>query len=402
MMNMKILLMNSVWEKTSTGKIVKSIFDLGDNDDIYVLYGRGPKVKTPKVLKFAYEIESKFCHFLSLFTGNLYGGMFFSTKKAFRLIKKINPDLINIHCLNGYCINVYKLLNYLKKTNIKVVLTNHADFYFTANCGVAYNCLKWLENECEHCKNVEKFNCKLSLNLTHRYFKKMKSAFCGFRNLIITSVSPWLMKRSQNSPILKNFNHFCILNPVNTNLNAQAQSPYKTQKNVLFVTRDYNDYIKGFDRLEKISHLSQNDNINFYVISQNKRNIKSFANKYKNSKIFFVEDTVSQSELFSYYYYADLSIILSRFETFSMVVAESLIAGTPILGFKCGGPEEIAIPAYSKFVNTEKEFYFSMKNMLNTTWDKSTIAREAKAKYSENDIVKQYLELFHFAFNRQD
>ena len=394
--------MNSVWEKTSTGKIVKSIFDSSENDNIYVLYGRGQKVKTPKVFKFAFEIESKFCHFLSLFTGNLYGGMFFSTNRAIKLIKKIHPDLINIHCLNGYCINIYRLLNFLKKTNIKIVLTNHADFYFTANCGVAYNCMQWAENECAHCEKVEKFNSKLSLNLTHKYFKKMESAFCGFQNLISTSVSPWLMKRSQSSPILKNYQHFCILNPVNTNLDIQPQSPYKTQNNVLFVTRDYNDYIKGFDRLVQIGYLSQHDNINFYVISQNKRNIKSIANKYKNLKIFFIEDIVSQSELFSYYYYADLSVILSRFETFSMVVAESLVAGTPVLGFKCGGPEEIAIPAYSKFVKTEKEFYFAMKNMIETKWDKSAIAKEAKNKYSENNIVKEYFKLFHLPFNQQD
>ena len=41
--------------------------------------------------------------------------------------------------------------------------------------------------------------------------------------------------------------------------------------------------------------------------------------------------------LAEYYSLVDVTVITSFHETFSMVVAESLSCGTPIVGFKAGG-----------------------------------------------------------------
>ena len=51
---------------------------------------------------------------------------------------------------------------------------------------------------------------------------------------------------------------------------------------------------------------------------------------------------------------ANLTILTSQFETFSMVCAESLCSGTPVVGFKAGAPEQISIQQYSEFVEYGK------------------------------------------------
>jgi len=47
----------------------------------------------------------------------------------------------------------------------------------------------------------------------------MKKAFDGFDdNLIVASVSPWLMDRAKQSPILKDKNHCVVYNGLDTNV----------------------------------------------------------------------------------------------------------------------------------------------------------------------------------------
>jgi len=50
-----------------------------------------------------------------------------------------------------------------------------------------------------------------------------------------------------------------------------------------------------------------------------------------------------------YYSMADVTVLTSKKETYSMVTVESLCCGTPVIGFKAGGPEQIAILEYCRF-----------------------------------------------------
>lgn len=54
--------------------------------------------------------------------------------------------------------------------------------------------------------------------------------------------------------------------------------------------------------------------------------------------------------LAAWYSAADAALLTSHRETFSLVTAESLCCGTPVVGFRAGGPESIAPPSCCKFV----------------------------------------------------
>ena len=58
----------------------------------------------------------------------------------------------------------------------------------------------------------------------------------------------------------------------------------------------------------------------------------------------------NREELASLYSAANVTLVLSKRETYSMVTAESLCCGTPVVGFLAGGPESIAIEKFSTFV----------------------------------------------------
>ena len=179
---MKIMQINCVYKTGSTGKITydlhKALTERGIES--VVCFGRGKKVIEPKVYKTCGEFYAKFNNLLSRITGVMYGGCFFSTNRLFSVIKKEKPDIVHLHCINGYFVNIYRLIGWLEKHNIKTVLTLHAEFMFTANCGYSLDCDKW-KTGCGDCpRNREETN-SFFLDGTARSYKKMKRAFCTKR-----------------------------------------------------------------------------------------------------------------------------------------------------------------------------------------------------------------------------
>ena len=79
-----------------------------------------------------------------------------------------------------------------------------------------------------------------------------------------------------------------------------------------------------------------------------------------------MQNTNNQLELAQMYSDADVTLLTSKKETFSMVCAESLCCGTPIAGFEAGAPETIAIKEYSEFVphGETEALAKAVKNMI--------------------------------------
>ena len=100
--------------------------------------------------------------------------------------------------------------------------------------------------------------------------------------------------------------------------------------------------------------------------------------------------------LAAYYSMADLSVIASERETFSMPVAESLCCGTPVVGFKAGAPEQIALREYSAFVEygDTDALYVAMQQMLCRSFDRERIAENAAERYGSENMVAEYVRLY--------
>ena len=67
------------------------------------------------------------------------------------------------------------------------------------------------------------------------------------------------------------------------------------------------------------------------------------------TNILFLGKINDQTKLAQLYTLADVTVLTSKRESFSMVCAESLCCGTPVVGFQAGGPEQISLPEYSCF-----------------------------------------------------
>ena len=377
---MNVLIINVVKSKGSTGNIVSSLYrgykELGH--DTYLIYGRGPKDNDEHTYKGTYEVESKLHHLLSLFTGNMYGGMHISTSRIIRRIKKINPDVIHLHCLNGYFVNIYRLIRWLKKSKYKVILTHHADFMLSSNCGYTEECENWKTCGCKHCKHVKEFNGRCSLNRTHHFYKKMHKAFKDYPSdkLVITGVSPWLSSRIKESPIYKDYNIQTVINPVDEFF-LEKLDIKRNDKQVLYVTPDFYDQTKSGHYLIDIANKLPEYHFVLVTAKDQKIDVPNNIEVISGS---------NKERLREFYQSSRCTLLLSKRETFSMVALESIASGTPVIGFKNGGTESWL--GEDGFVE-----YGDISSLIESINNIDNKVIDNKSQFSKIEIARDYIKL---------
>ncbi len=400
---MKVLQVNCVYKTGSTGKITADLHNAFKKNDIesVVCYGRGKRVNEPNVYKTCGELYSKLNNLLSRFTGIMYGGCFFSTNRLISIIKKEKPDIVHLQCINGYFVNIYRLVNWLKKNNIKTVLTLHAEFMFTANCGHSFDCEGW-KTGCGKCPKFKAETKSLFFDGTARSFKKMQKAFEGFKNenLIVASVSPWLMERAKQSPILAGKQHTVVMNGLDTGVfyprevgAVKSELGIADEKIIFHVTPNFNndpDYIKGGYYIIKLAEMLKGENVKIIAAGSYPENLKVPDN------ILLLGKVSDQNRLAELYSMADITVIASKRETFSMVCAESLCCGTPVAGFKAGGPEAISLDKYSRFVDYGdlKSLYTAVNDLLREARNGEKISKDASAAYGSRVMSENYINIY--------
>lgn len=403
---MKVIQINFVCTTGSTGKIAKQI-DLAlknSGSESIIFYGRKPTSEEEKTYKFCTEFESYIQSiFLRLGITLEYGGCDFATWRLIRRLRRERPDVVHLHCLNGSCVNIYKLLNFLGKNKIKTVVTHHAEFYYTGSCPHAYDCLKFKNSECVNCPTPRTATRNRMGNRAHEAWKRMRDAFNVFNknDLVFTAPSPWVKKRSLSSPIVNNFPCQVVLNGVDTSLFCRhvddnlIKMRIRSERkfNLLFVTANFNPIDKsnnkgGWYIVELAKRMT--DAI-FIVVTPVAHNIENLPDN-----VYVWGKASSSFELAQLYSTVNLSLIASRRETFSMILAESLCCGTPVVGFKAGGPESIAMKDYCELVeygNLDK-YEDAVIRMLSQDFDREKISHEAKKIYDSKSMTRGYIDIY--------
>lgn len=400
---MKILQLNCVYNFGSTGKIVKDIHEglLKNNIDSYVYYARGRKINDQNVSKLSFETIAKIQSLLSKITGYIYGCSLYTTWKFKKAIKKTKPDIVHLQCINANSVNIYSTLEYLHSQNIPTVITFHAEFMYTGFCSHAYDCNKW-KTGCIKCPIKVPNKISFFTNRSEYYWKLWRKIYSEFNDLSIVCVSEWLKNRVEQSPIITTNNISVIYNGVNTNVFKDYSTDEKNKiidkykitkpKNIIFVTSLFNDPNKGSNFILEIAKKFQNtyQDIGFILVGSNLNSIKD--------NIISIKFTENQEELAILYSISDLTILASKKETFSMVCAESLCCGTPIVGFESGAPELTFLPQYS-FFSEYGDISALENNILKNISMKSDINIEiliesAKNLYSKETMLDNYVNLY--------
>lgn len=397
----KVVTINCMINEGSTSKIIKDVEKLTQNEcEFYHCYQIGPKGDEKNYLVSPWNI-TRFYFVLSRLTGLKYGVGNIPTKFLLKYIDKIKPDIIHIHCPNFYSINLYRLFRHLKKKKYPVLITNHAEFFYTGNCAHADDCNGYLTG-CHNCERVFDKKYKYIFNRTAYEWRKMKEAFTNAPNFMMTVVSPWQYKRIQTSPLTENVSVKIVENAANSTVFKKKEVDclkYQSLMNygkriILNVTSNFSDDIndmKGGYYLLKIAKMLPEC---LFVIAGN-HNIEDMSQIGEN--VILLGNIKNQEQLSEYYNIADLVLVTSKKETFGMSCAESMLCGTPVIGFGAGGTETIALPEYSEFVKFgEVEKVVSLiEKWENRKSDISDeLAEQAKVRYSIERMANEFLKIY--------
>lgn len=201
---MRFLIINVVCGIHSTGRICTDLafqFE-SQGHQVKVAYGRG---KVPEqYMKYAVRIGNDVDVLLHGLKARVFDAAGFGSKriteKFIEWIKKYDPDVIHLHNLHGYYINIEVLFDYLRTCNKKILWTLHDCWAFTGHCTyfTYVKCNKWKQHCC-HCPQKRKYPSSFWLDRSSNNFEKKKNIFCGVNNMTIITPSEWLAKLVKDS-----------------------------------------------------------------------------------------------------------------------------------------------------------------------------------------------------------
>lgn len=393
---MKILLINVNYKYSSTGKIA---FDLyGDlrkkGEKASVCYGRGPLLQDADVYKFGLDLETNIHAALTRITG--YNGCFshFSTKRLLNYIDEFKPDLIHLHELHAYFVNLKPLIEYIKMKRIPVIWTFHCEYMYTGKCGYAYDCEGFLR-ECGSCPSVRDYPKSLLFDRTKQMFR-MKKELLRDLNFTIVTPSQWLADRVKTS-FLKEKPIRVIHNGIDTNGIFYPRNSEETKhlreyyslderKIVLSVAPNIKNNRKGGSEILKVAE--KMSNLQFVLVGADE-------SKRYSDNVLLIQRTGNQEELARWYSLADVYLICSKRENFPTTCLEALSCGTPIVGIDAGGTKETAPYPYGKFVKSSIMLQKEITDQLNSGLSGSEIRQKAVELYSKEVMCSNYRSLYY-------
>lgn len=400
---MKVLLVNISGKTGSTGKITSDIrsYLLSKGHDAIVAHSVD-NIKEDGYYKISKRWELALALRMVRLGRAVYKGNPFALRRLKYMIQEEQPDIVHLHCINCNCIDIYKTFEFLAQENINTVVTHHAEFFYTGSCPYSFECENFYKSQCHNCPNKFYATSNRILANPHKNWLRMYNAinFFNLKKIHFVAVSPWVKERSMLSPIVNRYSCMTIYNGLDMNIFHYTEGIHivetrinrENRKIALHVTSNFNPIInstKGGNYVVDVARLMPN--VLFIVIASSSNNVNNLP-----ENVFFWGKTSSQEELAKLYSAADVTLLTSKRETFSMVTAESLCCGTPVVGFQAGGPESIAIKKYSKFVEygNTTALCKALEHSLSNTYDKTGISNEACKKYSMEVMGENYLKLY--------
>lgn len=372
---MIVLQINSVCGIGSTGRIATDLSSILINygHDSVIAYGRGDAKSSDKTIRIGSNLDN----YWHVFTTRLFDrhglSSYNATKKFIKEIHRLNPDVIHLHNIHGYYLNIELLFNYLKESKKKVIWTLHDCWAFTGHC--AYfdfiACDKWKVG-CNKCPLTSEYP-KSFLDRSDENYSIKKETFLGVENLHLVTPSRWLSELVKNS-FLKQYPVTVINNGIDLNLFKPRESLFRKKYNLenkfilLGVASGFSER-KGYSYFIKLSKFLK-ENEKLVLVGLSNKQLESLP-----KEILGIKNTNNVEELSEVYSTADVFLNLTLEDNFPTTNLEALACGTPVITFDSGGSPE-CIDDSSGFVVKK----FDLQGLLKAI---ATVKENGKPYYSK-------------------
>jgi glycosyltransferase involved in cell wall biosynthesis len=340
---LKVLHINTALVTDAPGRIAEEIGKvlISNGHESYIGYGRYTRAIVSKPIKIG-SSPDQILHVLKTRLFDTHGfGSTNATEKFIDDIRRIDPDIIHLHNLHGYFLNVEVLFRYLKTAGKPIVWTLHDCWPFTGHCSHYdyVGCDRW-KTKCYSCPNKKAYPTSwLFDNSTRNYFRK-KELFTGLESMRIVAPSEWLADQVKESflkdypvEVLSNGVNLEVFKPIDKSDSIRNKYGLKGKRLILGVASFWGRH-KGLDDFIRLSSL-MSGNIVIVLIGLNKKQQEGLP-----ANIIGLSRTENVDELAAFYSAADVFVNPTYVDTFPTTNLEALACGTPVITYNTGGSPE--------------------------------------------------------------
>jgi len=271
-----------------------------------------------------------------------------STRQLIETVKTFDPDIINLHVLHGYWLNVELLFRHLRTCGKRIVWTFHDCWAFTGHC--AYfdyaGCDRW-KTGCHDCPEKKTYPASLFLDRSNRNYRWKKERFTGIPNMQIVTPSAWLADYVKDS-FLREYPVQVIHNGIDTAVfrrnertlavARQLAERYDLRdKKVAVAVSTSWDRRKGLPEYSKLADALGED-YKVVVIGLTPKLMKTLP-----ANVLGIQRTDSPEELAGFYVLAHAYVNASLEENYPTTNLEAISCGTPVITYDTGGSGESAV-----------------------------------------------------------
>lgn len=233
-----------------------------------------------------------------------------------------------------------------------------------------------------------------NLELKHQIIKKVK-------NLTIVAPSKWLVKEAEESEVFKGRDIFYIPYGLDSELFKPRDKTYSREilniplnkRVILFVADSIDNNRKGYVFLKKAFEQLSDSNIVLCAIGDRGKELNSLEGIIELG-------TIHDERLMSIAYSAaDVFVMPSLMDNLPNTVIESLMCGTPVIGFPVGGIIDMIQDGENGFITKEisvNSLSDSLKKFLKSEvkFNRDSIRMNAMEIYNQDIQASKYIDLF--------
>ena len=359
--------------------------------DSYVAWGRGRKAQNEFEYYMGDSIGVKLHGVYTRVTDKHGFASRKATKKLLDWVDSIHPDIIHLHCIHGYYINIEMLFNYIKERKIKVIWTQHDCWSFTGHCAYydASGCEKW-KTGCHNCQQLNTYPASLFFDNSAWNWRKKKELFSGVDMTIVTPCE-WLAQEIKSS-FLREYPITVIYNGIDTAVfkftdsNFREKYGIENKKIILGVAGEWTER-KG---LKDFIELSTRIDMSKYVIV-----VVGVTEKQKNmlpSQFIALKRTENVQELGNLYSVADVYFNPTYEDNFPTTNLEAIACGTQLITYDTGGCSECINDKEGIVIHKgdiEKVVDFLRES------DFEKLPEDKRFVFSKKDMIRRYIKLYY-------
>lgn len=350
---MKILQINAIYGRKSTGSIVQDIDRLArlNGMESWVAYP-ADFGKPLNGIPIGNRADRLFHALYTRFTGRQGFASWRATRVLIRKLHKIHPDVVHLHNLHSNFMNLNMLFDYLKEEDIPTVITLHDCWFFTGKCFhfADVNCVRW-KSTCGNCPKKKLEIPSLFFDASEAVLGARRQLFSGLKHLVVVGCSNWITGLASQSPIWKGRRFATICNGVDPQIFTLDRRDSSHQG--MFIMTMANKWFHPENRIvtEKIyNSLQPLDKI--ILVGCTAAQSQSISGK---EKIYALSSIEKPEEMARQYANADLFLNLTLADTSPTVNMEACCCGTPVVTYDIGGSGELVSHGETGFIIPPKE-----------------------------------------------